>query len=112
MMQLKLLCAGKIETDASCMLAVTHKSSLHESSIQLDVVYGYKMIWPSWQANTGGCTKEVCSFRDSYAEFQRHGALVFGASSDPVDKLAKFTKVGAATHSVVRSMGLHCCRQS
>ena len=48
------------------------------------------------QANTSPCTKEVCSFRDAYTTFQQHGALVFGLSSDPLDKLAKFAKVGLA----------------
>jgi peroxiredoxin Q/BCP len=32
--------------------------------------------------NTGGCTAEACSFRDSYAVFKEAGAEVIGVSSD------------------------------
>lgn len=32
--------------------------------------------------DTPGCTKESCSFRDSYAEFQEAGAEVIGISGD------------------------------
>ncbi|MEO1804790.1 MAG: peroxiredoxin [Bacteroidota bacterium] len=34
---------------------------------------------------TPGCIKEVCSFRDSYEQFQELGAEVIGISSDSVD---------------------------
>ena len=32
--------------------------------------------------NTPGCTKEVCSFRDSFEEFTERGAMVIGISAD------------------------------
>lgn len=32
--------------------------------------------------NTGGCTAEACSFRDSYEVFKQAGAEVIGVSSD------------------------------
>ncbi|WP_372946649.1 peroxiredoxin [Muriicola sp.] len=32
--------------------------------------------------NTPGCTKEACSFRDSYEEFTERGAEVIGISAD------------------------------
>ena len=32
--------------------------------------------------NTPGCTKEVCSFRDSFEEFTDRGAMVIGISGD------------------------------
>ncbi|CAI2183906.1 4768_t:CDS:10 [Funneliformis geosporum] len=38
-----------------------------------------------------GCTKEVCSFRDSYSVFSDAGATVVGISSDPVDKHKTFS---------------------
>ncbi|CAG8597059.1 5937_t:CDS:10 [Funneliformis mosseae] len=38
-----------------------------------------------------GCTKEVCSFRDSYSVFSDAGATVVGISSDPVDKHKQFS---------------------
>ena len=34
------------------------------------------------KAATPGCTKEACSFRDSYSRFTDAGAAVFGISSD------------------------------
>lgn len=41
--------------------------------------------------DTPGCTKEACAFRDAYAQFQKKGAVVLGASTDPVKSHAKFT---------------------
>ncbi|HXC51108.1 MAG TPA: peroxiredoxin [Candidatus Limnocylindrales bacterium] len=42
---------------------------------------------------TPGCTKEACSFRDSYEDFVKAGAEVIGVSGDSVDKHQSF-----ATH--------------
>jgi peroxiredoxin Q/BCP len=39
---------------------------------------------------TPGCTKEVCSFRDSYEEFTELGAEVIGISSDSEASHRKF----------------------
>lgn len=41
--------------------------------------------------DTPGCTKEACAFRDAYAKFQKKGAVVLGASTDPVKAHVKFT---------------------
>ncbi len=47
------------------------------------------------KADTPGCTKEACAFRDLYAEFQQLGVHVFGVSADAPAKQAKFaTKYG------------------
>ncbi|HIB38333.1 peroxiredoxin [Mesonia sp.] len=40
---------------------------------------------------TPGCTKEACSFRDNYEEFQKLGAEVIGISSDSVESHQKFS---------------------
>ena len=40
--------------------------------------------------NTSGCTKEACSFRDSYAEYAAKGAIVLGVSPDSVKSHVKF----------------------
>jgi peroxiredoxin Q/BCP len=37
-----------------------------------------------------GCTKQVCSFRDSYEDFTDQGAVVLGVSSDGVTSHKKF----------------------
>lgn len=41
---------------------------------------------------TPGCTKEVCSFRDRYEEFQELGAEVIGISSDTESRHQKFSR--------------------
>ncbi len=40
--------------------------------------------------DTPGCTKEACSFRDSYEAFKEAGAEVIGVSSDSEASHAKF----------------------
>lgn len=40
--------------------------------------------------DTPGCTKEACSFRDSYEEFKDHDAEVIGISSDDVESHKNF----------------------
>src|SRR5688572_1455577 len=42
--------------------------------------------------DTPGCTKEACAFRDTYADFTKAGAMVFGVSTDPVKSHAKFVE--------------------
>lgn len=42
------------------------------------------------RANTPGCTKEACDFRDSLEPLNEVGIEVVGISPDAVDKLAKF----------------------
>lgn len=40
--------------------------------------------------DTPGCTKEACSFRDSWAAVRAKGAAVLGVSPDPAGRHAKF----------------------
>ena len=42
--------------------------------------------------NTGGCTAEACSFRDSYEVFKEAGAEIIGVSSDSVQSHEGFAK--------------------
>ena len=42
------------------------------------------------RANTPGCTKEACDFRDSFAQLNDSGIDVVGISPDKPEKLAKF----------------------
>ena len=51
--------------------------SLHDFAGQKAVVLYF---YP--KDNTPGCTKEACSFRDSYEDFKNAGAEVIGVSSD------------------------------
>ena len=41
---------------------------------------------------TGGCTAEVCEFRDSYEDFKAAGASVVGISSQGVDSKKAFAE--------------------
>ncbi|NLC13919.1 MAG: thioredoxin-dependent thiol peroxidase [Chloroflexi bacterium] len=40
--------------------------------------------------DTPGCTKEACSFRDSFGEFRKNGIIVLGVSKDDAKSHAKF----------------------
>lgn len=42
--------------------------------------------------DTPGCTKEACAFRDHFAEFGKHGAVVLGVSADAVKSHDKFVE--------------------
>ena len=39
---------------------------------------------------TPGCTKEACAFRDLSAEFERHGAVILGVSTDRLESHQAF----------------------
>jgi len=42
------------------------------------------------KADTPGCTKEACGFRDALAEYDKAKVAVLGISPDPVDDVTKF----------------------
>jgi thioredoxin-dependent peroxiredoxin len=42
------------------------------------------------RADTPGCTKEACGFRDAIASYKKLKVPVFGVSPDPVDDVKKF----------------------
>lgn len=44
------------------------------------------------KAHTGGCTKEVCAFRDDYEVFKQAGAEVIGFSGDQPEANASFSR--------------------
>lgn len=44
------------------------------------------------RAETSGCTKQACHFRDLASEFAAVGAQRVGISTDPVDKQARFAE--------------------
>ncbi|MBE9179873.1 thioredoxin-dependent thiol peroxidase [Oculatella sp. LEGE 06141] len=41
--------------------------------------------------NTPGCTKEACSFRDAYGDYQSQDVVVLGVSTDDAKAHTKFT---------------------
>jgi peroxiredoxin Q/BCP len=42
------------------------------------------------RADTPGCTKEACGFRDDYSAYRKKGVTVLGVSPDTVKKQANF----------------------
>jgi peroxiredoxin Q/BCP len=40
--------------------------------------------------DTPGCTREACSFRDSWNEIKKYNAIVIGVSSDTIESHRKF----------------------
>jgi peroxiredoxin Q/BCP len=44
------------------------------------------------RANTPGCTKEACSFRDEFSEFTDLDIVVLGVSPDTVDAQSRFSQ--------------------
>lgn len=61
---------------------VTHKLSDYRG--KKVVLYFYP------KDDTPGCTKEACSFRDSFGDFRKNGLVVLGVSKDSVASHAKF----------------------
>ncbi len=43
-------------------------------------------------AMTSGCTKQACSYRDSYSDLEKENSLVVGISGDEIDNLKLFKK--------------------
>jgi peroxiredoxin Q/BCP len=64
--------------------------------------------------DTPGCTKQACSFRDAYGEFEERGAVVLGVSPDTEASHASFkakhglpfTLLADADHEVAERYGV------
>ena len=53
---------------------------------------GWSVLYFYPKAETPGCTKQACAFRDSIKVIRAEGAEVYGMSTDSVEKLAAFRK--------------------
>ena len=62
--------------------------SMRLSDLQGKVVVLY--FYP--RADTPGCTKEGCGFRDDYSAYEEAGVVILGVSPDSVKDQAKFKK--------------------
>jgi peroxiredoxin Q/BCP len=61
------------------------------SKVKLSDLRGQKVVLYFYpKDDTPGCTKEACSFRDSFAEFGRRGIRVLGVSLDDEGSHRKF----------------------
>ena len=54
--------------------------------------YSRVLVYFYPKANTPGCTKEACDFRDSLGQLNELGIDVIGISPDKPEKLAEFNK--------------------
>lgn len=62
-------------------------------SVRLKDLRGKKVVLYFYpKDDTPGCTKEACSFRDSFAKFKRRGIEVLGVSLDNEKSHQKFIK--------------------
>ncbi len=61
------------------------------SPVKLSDFRGQKVVLYFYpKDNTPGCTKEACSFRDSFSEFEKQGIKVLGVSLDSESAHKKF----------------------
>ena len=61
------------------------------STISLDNYKGKKLVLYFYpKDDTPGCTKQACSFRDSFSQFETLNATVIGISSDSVESHRDF----------------------
>ncbi|MGE0764249.1 MAG: peroxiredoxin [Bdellovibrionales bacterium] len=79
----------KINDEAPAFTTQTHEGQpfdLKSRKGQWTVLYFYP------KADTPGCTKQACTFRDHIEKIRVQGADVFGVSSDSVEAQAAFHK--------------------
>ncbi|MDB5325928.1 MAG: Thiol peroxidase, Bcp-type [Phycisphaerales bacterium] len=63
------------------------------TTVSTDSLKGKKYVLYFYpKADTPGCTKETCGFRDALAGYKDLGVPVFGISPDPVKDVTKFAK--------------------
>jgi thioredoxin-dependent peroxiredoxin len=86
------------------------------NSVKLSELRGQKVVvyfYP--KDDTPGCTKEACSFRDSFAEFGRRGIKLLGVSTDDEKSHRKFaekyslpfTLLADTDHAVADAFGVY-----
>jgi thioredoxin-dependent peroxiredoxin len=86
------------------------------NNVRLSELRGQKVVvyfYP--KDDTPGCTKEACSFRDSFAEFGRRGIKLLGVSTDDEKSHRKFaekyslpfTLLADTDHAVADAFGVY-----
>ena len=79
-----MITEGQTVKDFSLPDDTGKKVSLSDFAGKKKVIYFYP------KDDTPGCTKEACSFRDSYDDILAKGAVVFGISKDSPESHAQF----------------------
>lgn len=86
-----------------------------EERLTLSSLQGKKVVLYFYpKADTPGCTREACSFRDDFPRIQAANTVVWGVSPDKPAALAKFktkfalpfTLLSDAEHSVAEQYGV------
>lgn len=79
-------------------------------TITLSKLRGKKVILYFYpKDNTPGCTKEACDFRDFFAEFAKHDALIFGISKDSAKAHGKFKEKYALPFTLLVDANADVC---
>jgi peroxiredoxin Q/BCP len=60
--------------------------------------------------DTPGCTKEACSFRDSFGELEKVGVVILGVSKDTVETHKKFAEKYHLNFPLLADPGKHIIR--
>jgi peroxiredoxin Q/BCP len=81
----KLLAVGTTPPDLSALDQHERPHRLSEERGRPVVVYFYP------KDDTPGCTKQACTFRDTWSEFEKAGVQVLGVSGDGVRSKQKFS---------------------
>ena len=85
-------------------------------NVRLSDLRGQKVVLYFYpKDDTPGCTKEACSFRDSFAQFRRRGIKVLGVSLDDERSHRKFadkyklpfTLLADTDHAVAEAYGVY-----
>jgi thioredoxin-dependent peroxiredoxin len=97
----RMLTPGDIAPDFEATTESGDKLKLSDLPGKNVVLYFYP------RADTPGCTKEACSFRDSFPRFSTEDAVVIGVSSDDAKKQAKFKKKYDLPFTLLADTDLH-----
>lgn len=104
-----IIAAGKTAPAFSLPASTGQRISLDQfRGKQIVVLYFYP------KADTPGCTKEACGFRDALAEYDKAHIAVLGISPDPVEDEKKFADkyhlafplLADADHAVAEKYGV------
>jgi peroxiredoxin Q/BCP len=81
-----ILPVGAVAPDLTGRDLTGHESRLSANQGHIAVVYFYP------KDATPGCTKEACSFRDTWARFSAKNVQIYGVSRDSLESHEKFLK--------------------
>jgi len=83
---MSLLNVGDTAPDFSLESSTGKTIKLSDFAGQRVVLYFYP------KADTPGCTKEACGFRDAIADYKSNGIAVLGVSPDPIEAVNAFSE--------------------